>query len=95
MSRATIRSKGQLTIPADVRDAAHLEEGDIVEFLVRPEGVLLLPRKVIDATQAWFWTAASQAGELEASRQLQAGEGEAFESGDDFLRALEEDERSR
>ncbi len=34
MPISVIRAKGQLTIPADVRQAAHLEEGDPVEIEV-------------------------------------------------------------
>lgn len=51
-------------------------------------GILLRPQKVIDATQAWFWTPEWQAGEREADVQEAAGLGETFESGDAFLGAL-------
>jgi AbrB family looped-hinge helix DNA binding protein len=44
---ATIRERGQLTIPAEVRKQAQLDEGAIVEFEVRGDGVLLRPRLVI------------------------------------------------
>ena len=44
---ATIRERGQLTIPAEVRKQAQLDEGAIVEFGVRGDGVLLRPRLVI------------------------------------------------
>ena len=33
MSAATITSKGQITIPADVRKALRVEAGDRVEFV--------------------------------------------------------------
>ena len=33
MTTATISSKGQITIPADVRKALHVESGDRVEFV--------------------------------------------------------------
>jgi antitoxin PrlF len=33
MSTATVTSKGQITIPADVRQALQVEAGDRVEFL--------------------------------------------------------------
>jgi AbrB family looped-hinge helix DNA binding protein len=89
MGSSIIRRKGQLTIPADIREAAHLEEGDPIEIVIVEEGILLKPQKVIDATQAWFWTPKWQAGEAEASAELERGEGEVFESGDEFLAALD------
>ena len=52
------------------------------------DGILLRPQKVIDATQAWFWAPAWQAGEREADEQIEAGEIEEFASGGDFLGAL-------
>ena len=85
---ATIRNKGQVTIPAHIRKAAHLEEGDPVEFELVAEGILLRPRKVIDATQAWFWTPEWQAGERRADEDLAAGRVERFESAEEFLAAL-------
>jgi antitoxin PrlF len=91
MSRTTIRSKGQLTIPADIREAAHLQEGDPVEVEIVADGILIRPQKVIDATQAWFWSSAWQAGEAEAAAELARGEGQVFPSGEEFLASLDDD----
>jgi AbrB family looped-hinge helix DNA binding protein len=44
---ATIRERGQVTIPANVRREAQLDEGAVVEFEVREEGVLLRPQLAI------------------------------------------------
>ncbi|MDQ3680371.1 MAG: AbrB/MazE/SpoVT family DNA-binding domain-containing protein [Actinomycetota bacterium] len=88
MARTTLRAKGQLTLPEEIRARAHLEEGDLLEAEITAEGVLLRPQKVIDATQAWFWTPEWQAGEREADAQLAAGSGQTFESGEEFLEAL-------
>lgn len=38
MATATITSKGQITLPREVREHLHLSEGDRVEFLIEPEG---------------------------------------------------------
>lgn len=85
----TIRSKGQITIPAGIRRAARLEVGDPVEFELVADGILLRPRKVIDSTQAWFWEAKWQAGERRADEDIAAGRLERFESDEEFLAALE------
>jgi antitoxin PrlF len=83
-----VRAKGQVTIPREIRERARLEEGDPVEVEMVPEGILLKPQKVIDATQAWFWTPGWQAGEREASVDIAEGRVEVFESSDDFLDSL-------
>lgn len=90
MARTTLRAKGQLTLPEEIRNAAHLEEGDPLEAEITADGILLRPQKVIDATQAWFWGPAWQAGEREADADLAAGREETFDSGEALLDALQD-----
>lgn len=45
MSEATLTSKGQVTIPKEVRDALGLAAGDRVAFVDTADGVLLVPAK--------------------------------------------------
>ena len=47
MTTATITSKGQITIPKEVRDALGVGTGDRVEFVAEEEGVY----KVVAATR--------------------------------------------
>lgn len=49
MSEATVNSRGQVTIPKDVRDALNLKEGTELHFEVQGDGtVLLRPRDLRD-----------------------------------------------
>jgi AbrB family looped-hinge helix DNA binding protein len=44
MATATITSKGQTTIPKEIRDHLHVGAGDRLEFLVEPDGkVVVIP----------------------------------------------------
>lgn len=52
MELARITSKGQMTIPKRVRDAAHLKSGDVVAFDVKGERVML--RKLPQQDQAYL-----------------------------------------
>ena len=88
MARTTLRAKGQLTLPEEIRSAAHLEEGDLLDAEITDEGILLRPRKVIDATQAWFWTPTWQAGERDADTDREAGRVERFGSGEALIDGL-------
>lgn len=86
-----IRAKGQMTLPSEVRKQAHLEEGDLVEVTVGERGEIVLhPKKLIDADQAWFWTEEWQKGEREASEDLREGRFERHETAGDFMKALED-----
>lgn len=90
MASSPVRDRGQWTIPAEVRRAARIEEGDVLEAEIVEEGILLRVRKVIDASQAWFWTPEWQRGEREADADLAAGRLDRFESDAEFLAALRE-----
>lgn len=95
MDRTTLRAKGQLTLPTTIREAANLEEGDPIDVELTDEGILLRPRKVIDATQAWFWSPEWQRGEREASDEITAGKTTRHGSDKDFLAALDTPPASR
>ena len=82
---AVLRRKNQLTLPAELAKAAHLEEGDPIEVRLVKGGILLKPKKLVDADQAWFWTSTWQEGERRASEDIAKGRLERFESDDDFL----------
>jgi bifunctional DNA-binding transcriptional regulator/antitoxin component of YhaV-PrlF toxin-antitoxin module len=88
VARTTLRARGQLTLPEEVRTAAHLEEGDLLDAEITAEGILLKPQKVVDSTQAWFWAPEWQAGEREAEADRAAGRAETFSSEEEFLAAL-------
>ncbi len=88
MARTTLRAKGQLTLPDDIRRAAHLEAGDLLEAELTADGILLRPQKLIDATQAWFWAPEWQVGEREADADRAAGNVEGFGSGEELIGAL-------
>jgi antitoxin PrlF len=89
VARTTLRSKGQITLPEEIRAAARLEEGDLLEAELTDDGILLRPQKVIDASQAWFWTPEWQAGERAADADRAAGRVQAFGSGEELVAALE------
>ena len=44
MSVSTLTSKGQMTVPKEIRDGLHLKPGDRVKFFLDPDGrVVMLP----------------------------------------------------
>ncbi len=74
MNLAKITSKGQMTIPKKVREAAHLAEGDVISFMVEGDHVtfrkLLVPDEdYLRAVQATLSEWNSQEDE-EAWREL-------------------------
>lgn len=91
VTTARVRARGQLTLPAGVREALHVAEGDEVEFVHNEDGTITVRGlKTIPADQAWFWTPEWQAGEREASEAIRHGDlSPVFDSADDMFAYLD------
>ncbi|MGF1618074.1 MAG: AbrB/MazE/SpoVT family DNA-binding domain-containing protein [Acidimicrobiia bacterium] len=85
----TMRERGQLTIPAEIREAIELKAGDILEFEVVDGRIVITPKIVIDPDQAWFWTERWQKMEREADADFAAGRFRDFDNVEDFLADLD------
>ncbi|NQT47928.1 MAG: AbrB/MazE/SpoVT family DNA-binding domain-containing protein [Chloroflexi bacterium] len=79
---------GQITLPAPVRKELGIEEGDLVEIEVVDDIAVLSPKKLIDKSQAYFWTSKWQEAEKEADEDIKAGRVKTFDSADDLLQDL-------
>lgn len=88
MALTKVRPKGQITLPDGVRRAARLSEGDYLEISVEGGAIVMRPKKLIDAAQAWFWTDAWQKGEREASADIARGRTRRSDDRDAFLESL-------
>ena len=73
---------GQVTLPASVRRKLGIKEGDLVEVKVQDDTAVLLPKKLIDSSQAYFWTKEWQEAEKKATEDIKAGRIKAFDSVD-------------
>ncbi|CAN5528009.1 hypothetical protein BH20CHL6_BH20CHL6_15550 [soil metagenome] len=89
MTLIRVRSKGQMTLPDRIRRTARLAEGDYVEVSIEGDAIVLRPKKVVEASQAWFWDARWQEGEREANRDIAEGRSRRFDSDEEFLKSLD------
>lgn len=88
MTLMRVRPKGQLTLPDNIRRQVRLEEGDYLEVAVEEGAIVMRPKKLIDADQAWFWTDAWQRGEREASEDIARGRVRRSKNADEFIESL-------
>jgi len=87
-----LRGNGQLTLPSVIRKQASVQEGDTFEVTVDDDGAIrLVPKVIIDRSQAYFWTKRWQDGERETDEDLSADRYKDFDSIESFLEELEED----
>jgi AbrB family looped-hinge helix DNA binding protein len=89
MSLVKITRNFQVSIPKEIRDALRLEEGDYIEVLEHDGTIVMVPKKLIDADQAWFWSREWQQGEREAEEDIKAGRVRGpFRSAEDLKKYL-------
>lgn len=53
MTLMRVRRAAQLTLPADIRQALNVKEGDFLEAHITKDGVLLTPVQVVERKRAW------------------------------------------
>jgi len=80
---------GQITLPASVRKSLGIEEGDLVEIEVIDEKAVLVPKRLVDKSQAYFWTKKWQEGEKEADEDIKVGRVKTFDSAEELIKDLE------
>lgn len=68
-----ISPQGQVKIPKEIMRRLHVNPGDYLEFEETDRILVVKPKKLIDADQAWFWTSSWQKAEQEASGDKAAG----------------------
>ncbi|MFE9934590.1 AbrB/MazE/SpoVT family DNA-binding domain-containing protein [Streptomyces sp. NPDC005533] len=90
--QVSVRDKGQLTLPAGVREALGVSPGDELEFEITDTGVVEVHGlRKIRTDQAWFWTERWQAGEREASEDIAAGRTVRHEDVDSMFAHLDKE----
>ncbi len=82
-----------MTLPAAVRRELGIEEGDYVEVVVVGDDIVLKPKKLVDKSQAYFWSPGWQAAEREASDDIANGRVREFANADDLVASLREGRR--
>ena len=91
MPTTKVTRHGQITLPASVRKQLGIEEGDLVEIDVEDERAVLMPKKLVDKSQAYFWTRRWQEGEREADEDIKARRVKTFDSVDKLIQDLEQE----
>ena len=90
MPTTKVTRHGQITLPASVRERLGIEEGDLVEIDVEDERAVLIPKKLVDKNQAYFWTRKWQEGERAADEDIKAGRVKTFDSVDELIKDLDQ-----
>ena len=89
--KTRLRTKGQITVPPEVRSALGAQEGDDLLFYTDDKGRIVVSRaQIIPPDQAWFWSAHWQRLERAAQADLDAGNVVEFDNVSAALAALDQ-----
>lgn len=84
-----IRKHYVITLPLHIRKFFPVEVGDPVEISINELGeVVIRPLKVIDATQAWFWTKKHLSAEAQAEAELKSNKAKKAKNARELIREL-------
>ena len=87
---AKLTSGGQVTLPKEIRTKTNMQPGDFVEVGLDEEGhIILTPKKLVDASQAYFWTEEWQKGERKADEDIKSGRVKRFRSASEAIKYLQ------
>ena len=88
-SLTKLTSGGQVTLPKEIRKKTNMQPGDFVEVNLDKQGrIVLTPKKLVDASQAYFWTEEWQESERRADEDVKAGRVKKFKSGAEAVKYL-------
>jgi AbrB family looped-hinge helix DNA binding protein len=84
--KSRLRSRGQITVPPEIRARLGVRDGDDLLFYITEDGqTVVAPAKVIDPEQAWFWTERWQKMEREVQEDFDNGRYREFDNMDDLI----------
>ena len=83
-----VQKNKNVTLPTWLMRLFHVKAGDFICLEHTKKGVLLKPAKLVDPSQAYFWTEEWQKGEAEAEKDIREGRVRKFKSVRDLIRDL-------
>lgn len=86
--KSTVKKRGQITIPKNIREALDLHEDDQVEVSIENGRLIMQPVITIAKDQSWFWSPEWQKGEKEAEENISNNEVKSFNNVNDAISFL-------
>ena len=84
-----VQKNKNITLPMWLISRFRVGVGDFVRLEETKDGVLMKPAKLIDPSQAYFWTKEWQAGEREAEADIRKGRVKRFKSVKELMTDLQ------
>lgn len=72
-STRKIQRHRQITIPKEMFEKLGLAKGDFVELIKKDNRLVVVPQKLVDKDQSWFWSEKWQEKERKAEKDIEQG----------------------
>ena len=79
----------QITLPSSIRKKIHIKIGDLLNFELKDDGILIKPVETIDRSQTWFWSKRWQQDEKKVEKDFEKGKVKISENVEEFLEELD------
>jgi antitoxin PrlF len=89
MPTATVTSKGQITLPKEVREHLHLAEGTRVDFVIESGGDVHL-RPVVGSVRSLFGIAGREGRQAQSAEEMDKAIGRYLAEDDERVRTYKE-----
>ena len=83
-----VQKNKNITLPMWVIRRFRVHPGDFVQLQETRQGILMKPGKLVDPSQAYFWTKEWQAEEIEIEKERRQGKVKRFRSMKALIRDL-------
>jgi len=83
-----VQKNKNITLPLWVMRRFHVSAGDFIRLEETRDGILLKPAKLVDSSQAYFWTKQWQEGEREAEEDIRKGRIKGFKGVKELMKDL-------
>ncbi len=83
-----IQKNKNITLPVWLIQKFHVAMGDYVRIEETKSGIVLKPAKLVDASQAYFWSKEWQEAEREVDEQIQKGRVRKAKSVDGLMKDI-------
>lgn len=80
MTTSKITRNFQVTLPVSIRKKFHLKVGAILDFIEKHGMIVVVPKKLVDEDQSWFWSKEWQKHEKEVDASVKKSESTSFKN---------------
>ncbi|MHB8171794.1 MAG: AbrB/MazE/SpoVT family DNA-binding domain-containing protein [Thermincolia bacterium] len=90
--KVSVQNRNLISLPKEIREALKIDVGDVLDIRIEDNKIIIEPYKLVPSSQAYFWADKTQKDLLEAKSDDESGRVREFNSINEFLDGLEDND---